>query len=151
VTFDVPVIAESARDEYNYSIAGLEISEATILNPRTVVLSTSLQTPGAVYTLIVNGIRNFSDPTCGRDVIFANSRIDFTALAARLEIQRSAGLVTVSWSAEALLAGYFLAVSASLSPPDWKRVAPWEIDGHGRAFVQFAVEDGNRFYRLRKE
>lgn len=59
VVFSEPVTAASAATTGNYSLdGGLTVSSATILNPTTVVLTTSPQAAGTTYTLTVNGIQD---------------------------------------------------------------------------------------------
>jgi lysophospholipase L1-like esterase len=58
LTFDEP-IADTSVVPANFSIPGLSVTGATLLaNPREVVLTTTAQTPGTVYTVTVSGIRD---------------------------------------------------------------------------------------------
>jgi len=73
VTFSEPVSQETAENISNYSIAGLTISEA-VLSPSTIVnLTTSEQTAGENYTLVVNNIADLAD-----NIIAANASYNFT-------------------------------------------------------------------------
>jgi hypothetical protein len=89
VTFSKPVLEMTATTVTNYSIAGLTISDAalftklltpwstvTVTNERQVVLTTTQQTPGAAYTLVVNGVE---DQTAVAHAIAANSQMTFHA------------------------------------------------------------------------
>jgi formylglycine-generating enzyme required for sulfatase activity len=59
VVFSEPVSEASAGSLANYALSdGLEITEVVILSPTSVRLTTSGQTPGATYTLKLNGIRD---------------------------------------------------------------------------------------------
>ncbi|MBM3845598.1 MAG: hypothetical protein FJ405_04845, partial [Verrucomicrobia bacterium] len=77
VVFSEPVAAGSAGDPGNYAIAGLDITEATILSPVSVRLTTSGQIPGEPYTLTVNRIRDIASGE--GNLIAANSIFRFTA------------------------------------------------------------------------
>jgi hypothetical protein len=91
VTFSKPVLDTTAQTPTNYSIAGLTISAAgpftKPLTPwssiatndaRQVVLTTTPQTPGAAYTLVVN---NVQDQTSAGNIIAANSQKTFHAFS----------------------------------------------------------------------
>jgi hypothetical protein len=89
VTFSKPVLPDSAFAVTNYSLAGLTINAAgpltKLLTPwssqttndaRQVVLTTSQQTPGSNYTLVVN---NVQDTSPAAHTIAANSQKTFHA------------------------------------------------------------------------
>jgi hypothetical protein len=89
VTFSKPILETTATTAINYSIAGLTISDAelftklltpwstvTVTNERQVVLTTTQQTPGTAYTLVVN---NVQDQTAAAHTIAANSQMTFHA------------------------------------------------------------------------
>ena len=91
VTFSKPVLEDTAYAATNYSIAGLTISAAgpftraltpwssVITNdPRQVLLTTTTQTPGIAYTLVVN---NVQDKTAAAHTIAANSQKAFHAFS----------------------------------------------------------------------
>jgi len=91
VTFSKPVVQTTATTAANYSIAGLTITAAApftkLLTPwstittnddHRVVLTTSQQTPGAAYTLVVN---NIQDQTAAAHTIAANSQKTFHAFS----------------------------------------------------------------------
>jgi hypothetical protein len=61
VEFTEAVTFESANDIFSYSIdGGLSISAVTVLGPTTVKLTTSPQTSGSVYTLVLEGITDMA-------------------------------------------------------------------------------------------
>ncbi|HKS36995.1 MAG TPA: PA14 domain-containing protein, partial [Verrucomicrobiae bacterium] len=80
ITFSEPVNLESATGLPNsiYQISGgVAVLEAGADNTRTRVrLRTTLQTPGATYTVTVNGVR---DASSSGNLIAANSLVNFTA------------------------------------------------------------------------
>ena len=91
VTFSKPVLQTTATNAANYSIAGLTISAAapftglltpwsaiTVIDERRVVLTTTQQTPGTAYTLVVN---NIQDQTAAARTIAANSQKTFHAFS----------------------------------------------------------------------
>jgi len=91
VTFSKPVLQTTATKAANYSITGLTISAAapwtgalgayslaTTSDERVVVLTTTPQTPGAAYTLVVN---NLQDQTSAGHAIAANSQMTFHAFS----------------------------------------------------------------------
>jgi hypothetical protein len=91
VTFSKPVLQATATIVTNYSIARLTISAAdpftklltpwstiTVTNEREVVLTTTSQTPGAAYTLVVN---NVQDQTAAAHTIATNSQKTFHAFS----------------------------------------------------------------------
>lgn len=79
VRFSKP-LADSAGTLANFSLnGGLTISQA-VLDPvtkRTITLTTSSQTPGALYTLTVSGVR---DRTPQQNLIAAGSKVNYSAL-----------------------------------------------------------------------
>jgi hypothetical protein len=76
VTFSEAVSAATAGVTGNYSIAGLSVSGVTVLSPTTVRLTTSQQTVGARYTVVVN---NVADAANTPNLIAANSSREFGA------------------------------------------------------------------------
>jgi hypothetical protein len=68
----------TATNTANYAISGgLTVSGAQLAGDRkTVILTTSTQTPGTSYTLVVNGIK---DSSAAGNLIAANSQVTFTA------------------------------------------------------------------------
>ncbi len=80
VTYSEPVDASSAGAPANYQITGgLTISGVTIEDDHTVVLATSVHTPGAEYTVTVNNVRDLA--AGGGNVIAANSQATFKSWA----------------------------------------------------------------------
>ncbi len=78
VIFSESVSETTAGNAANYRLSGgLAISEALVLTPTSVRLTTTAQTPGAKYTLTVSGIRDVASG--GGNLIVANSTLDFTA------------------------------------------------------------------------
>jgi lysophospholipase L1-like esterase len=79
VTFSEPV-ADSAASPANYTInGGVTVTGATLLaGNRDVVLTTSLQTGGAAYTLTVSGVR---DRSANGNLIAPGTTVPFTAYA----------------------------------------------------------------------
>jgi len=78
VTFSEPVSEDTATNLTNYSLSGgLNISDATVLSPGSVRLTTSPQTAGTRYTLTVSGIRDLASG--GGNLIAAKSTLAFTA------------------------------------------------------------------------
>ncbi|MGC9336561.1 MAG: lamin tail domain-containing protein, partial [Candidatus Cloacimonadia bacterium] len=74
VTFSEKVSQQSAEDIANYSIEGLDISAADLQpDEKNVVLTTSEQTPGEIYTLTVSNVEDLAG-----NQIEPNSTIDFT-------------------------------------------------------------------------
>jgi len=70
-------LADSAATPANFSIPGLTITSATLLpSQRDVVLTTSAQTAGTVYTVNVTGVR---DRSPGGNAIAAGASTTFTA------------------------------------------------------------------------
>jgi hypothetical protein len=80
VTFSKPVLAATARIPANYTIAGLTVPVAAPVTSDStrVVLTTSQQTLGAAYTLIVN---NVQDQTSSGNTIATNSQKAFHAFS----------------------------------------------------------------------
>lgn len=83
VDFSEPVLADTANVAANYaitsSVGNLTISSAVLSpNGSNVVLTTSPQTLGATYTLVVNGIRDMS---AAGNLIATNSTTSFTILS----------------------------------------------------------------------
>jgi hypothetical protein len=79
VTFSKIVQASTAQDLGNYSIQGLMINSATPADDqRTVLLTTSLQTLGSPYTLVIN---NIMDKTQAGNTIAPNSQKTFHAFS----------------------------------------------------------------------
>jgi hypothetical protein len=80
VIFSKPVLASTARVGTNYSIQGLTIATAapSSSDPTKVILTTSQQTPGAAYTLVIN---NIQDQTPAGNTIAANSQKAFHAFS----------------------------------------------------------------------
>ena len=62
IRFSEAVDPGTAGDRANYSISNLTVSAATLLDPRTVLLDTSRQTTGTVYTVTVRDIRDIASP-----------------------------------------------------------------------------------------
>jgi formylglycine-generating enzyme required for sulfatase activity len=78
VIFSEPVTETSAGTVSNYRLSGgLSITEAVVLTPTSVRLTTTPQTAGTKYTLTVNGIRD--QASGGGNSITADSKLDFTA------------------------------------------------------------------------
>ena len=77
ITFGETVIPYTATDIFNYEIAGLEILEAQMNDHQSVLLRTTPQTPGQQYTVIVNGVSDYGDPSCGANLIPPDSAITF--------------------------------------------------------------------------
>ncbi|MBI4326959.1 MAG: SUMF1/EgtB/PvdO family nonheme iron enzyme [Chloroflexi bacterium] len=78
VIFSEAVSETTAGNLANYGLSGgLVLSEAFVLTPTSVRLTTTPQTPGTKYTLTVNGIRDLASG--GGNLIAANSKMDFTA------------------------------------------------------------------------
>ena len=76
VRFSEPVTAASAGTAGNYSIPGLTISGVTVLNPTSVRLTTSQQTPGSRYTLTIN---NVADVASVPNTVAAGTQKEFGA------------------------------------------------------------------------
>jgi hypothetical protein len=76
--FSERINATDASTAANFTLSGgLTVDLATLLaDGRTVILHTSPQTPGTVYTLAVNGVRDISTAA---NVISPNSQASFTA------------------------------------------------------------------------
>lgn len=73
VEFSETLDSNEATDPSNYSIAGLSVSQASLVNgDRSVELTTSTMTAGAHYTLVVNGVQDLVLNT-----ITADSSIEF--------------------------------------------------------------------------
>ena len=77
VKFNELVDPNTAGDEFNYTISGLSVNGADVLaDGMTVKLTTSLQTPGTVYTVTVSGV---NDMAATPNVVDPNhSTADFT-------------------------------------------------------------------------
>ncbi len=60
VIFDEPVAEETASESSNYRIEGLEVREARVADPKTVVLTTSAMTEGESYTLHVEDVADMA-------------------------------------------------------------------------------------------
>ncbi len=58
LSFDQPVVAPSATTAANYTVAGLTVSAATLVDQFTVRLTTSRQTEGTVYTVTARNVAN---------------------------------------------------------------------------------------------
>lgn len=58
VTFDQPVTAPSATTAANYTVAGLTVSAAALVDQFTVRLTTSQQTEGATYAVTAKNVAN---------------------------------------------------------------------------------------------
>ena len=83
IVFSEAVETGSSGDFGSYGIAGLDITEITVLSSVSVRLTTSVQTPGESYTLIVNQVR---DVAAGEgNPIAANSAFRFNAPRADAE------------------------------------------------------------------
>jgi len=91
VTFSKPVQEASAQTAGNYSITGLTVNAAgpltklltpwsliTTNDPRQVVLTTTPQTPGSAYTLVVSNVK---DQTAAANTIAPNSQKTFHAFS----------------------------------------------------------------------
>ncbi len=75
VAFSEPVRAETASVATNYTVGGLAVLSARLMPNRTnVILSTTLQTPGQIYTLNVGGV---TDLSTARNPV--NAATNFTA------------------------------------------------------------------------
>ncbi|MEW6159718.1 MAG: PA14 domain-containing protein, partial [Verrucomicrobiota bacterium] len=75
ILFSEPIDPADALDIANYQIDGLTVTSARLLSDgRRVVLSTSAHTPGALYTLIVNRIR---DVAAARNPVAAGTQASF--------------------------------------------------------------------------
>lgn len=78
VKFSKP-LADSVTSLANFSLSGgLSISQAALdpLTKRTITLTTSTQSPGALYTLTVSGVK---DRTPQQNTIAAGSQVDFSS------------------------------------------------------------------------
>jgi hypothetical protein len=70
ITFDEPLDAVTSQALTSYSIAGLQITSAILAaDGKTVTLTTSAQTQGTRYDVVINGVT---------DVISANNKVNFT-------------------------------------------------------------------------
>jgi hypothetical protein len=108
VSYSERVASASAGTVANYQLSGgLTISGATIEDDRTVVLATSVHTPGAEYTITVNNVRD--QAVGGGNVIAANSQATFKAWAL------TTGLL--AWEYFPGITG--TATADLLSSPDW--------------------------------
>ena len=77
VRFDEIVESGTAGDEFNYTIAGLDVNTADLLaDGQTVKLGTSAQTPGTIYTVMVSGV---TDIASSPNPIGSEGTADFTA------------------------------------------------------------------------
>ena len=82
ITFSKPVEAVSAINLANYVIDGLTVSDATLsADQRTVTLTTSTQTAGAVYTVTVNNVADLTSPT--PQLIATDSTVTFSGVRQR--------------------------------------------------------------------
>src|SRR5439155_19048364 len=78
VKFDELLDPASAGDPFNYTVSGLTVDGATMLTDGTSVkLSTSLQSPGATYTVTAQGVKDRS--AAGNVVDAAHNSAQFTA------------------------------------------------------------------------
>jgi len=73
VLFSEPVDAVSGGNILNYNIPGLSVSSATVLG-QEVLLATSRQTEGAIYTITVNNVK---DRSVAGNTIAPNSTVQF--------------------------------------------------------------------------
>ncbi|MCX8107212.1 MAG: PA14 domain-containing protein, partial [Verrucomicrobiae bacterium] len=73
IGFSEPVVISGATFSIN---KGLSITSTTQVSPTTVVLGTSAQTPGEVYTITVNGVKDLAFIP---NTIAADSKVDFYA------------------------------------------------------------------------
>ncbi|MCI0748297.1 MAG: PA14 domain-containing protein [Verrucomicrobia subdivision 3 bacterium] len=60
VEFSEPIFPETLGEVLNYTIGGLTVSNAMVLNATSAKLTTSPQTPGATYTLMVENIADMA-------------------------------------------------------------------------------------------
>ncbi|MBU6145735.1 MAG: Ig-like domain-containing protein, partial [Paenibacillaceae bacterium] len=68
VTFNEEVKKELAEDAKNYTIAGLTVSAAKFeSDKKSVVLTTTAQTPGTIYTVLVINVQDISDNVINAD------------------------------------------------------------------------------------
>jgi hypothetical protein len=81
VEFSDPIIPDTATDIFNYSIDGLEVVEARMLDPRTVALTTGPQLAGHTYTLYTTNISDYGNPDCGANLVSPFIGTPFTAAA----------------------------------------------------------------------
>lgn len=77
ISFTEGVTPGTATDIFNYEIAGLEVLGAELREPYRVFLRTSPQTPGQLYTLMVNGVTDYGDASCGANEV--HSTMNFRA------------------------------------------------------------------------
>ncbi|HUS09554.1 MAG TPA: Ig-like domain-containing protein, partial [Pyrinomonadaceae bacterium] len=73
---DVDPVSAALKD--NYTIAGLTVNSATIVGPRVVKLTTTTQTQGTAYNVVVNNVK---DTAATPNTIAANSSAAFTSFA----------------------------------------------------------------------
>ncbi len=78
LSFSKPMLASTAQDPANYSIQGLTITAAVLAmaNDSEVILTTSAQAEGTVYTVVMN---NLKDQTAAGNAIAANTRRAFSS------------------------------------------------------------------------
>ncbi len=73
VTFSEPVDEATGGNTFNYTIAGLTV-DAAVVQGADVILTTSKQTEGAIYTVVVNNVR---DRAAIPNTIAPNSSVQF--------------------------------------------------------------------------
>ncbi|MBI5384950.1 MAG: hypothetical protein HZA90_09730 [Verrucomicrobia bacterium] len=77
ILFSEEINPQDATNTVNFTVSGLEVAGAFLLSDgKTVVLDTSLQTTGAVYTVSLHGIR---DRSAAANLVADNTQVGFTA------------------------------------------------------------------------
>lgn len=105
IVFSEPVDADTATVAGNYAIAGLTLSEATIdttdTTGSTVILTTSAQTLGTAYTVVVANVTDVAENKIGstsNSAQFAGKAVDTTAPALATTYSASTPLTTLKAS-----------------------------------------------------
>jgi hypothetical protein len=78
ITFSEDLDPNTAGNKDNYTIAGLSVSGATVVSPRSVKLTTATQTQGASYTVTIN---NVTDTAATPNPVAPNSTVSFSAFS----------------------------------------------------------------------
>lgn len=118
VTFDQPVTAATAANASNYSLFGLVVTSATVLDNSTVRLGTSRQTEGATYTLRVVGVQNLQGQT-----ILPGSSATFASWVLQSHRVRAELFRNVDGSVQENLDGFLLSPRWTSAPDEIRYLA----------------------------
>jgi hypothetical protein len=157
VTFSEPVSPETAELAGNYQIAGLTVDAATLdpIDDRKVLLTTSQQGEGVLYTLIVSGVKDISS---AGNTIQANSQTQFRSYVFSQGFLAMAIWNGIGGTAVSALTGdprYQAGAYDQLRfiPGKFDSTPTYQADNYGAEITGFIVpeEDGNYHFFLRSD